>query len=303
MIQLEKTPLVRYEGPGNGWRHIWMKNETCQVSGAFKIRGVANYFRRRKPEAPVVTASTGNHGTAVALLAQDAGLAAYVFIPQTTSARKKDRLRNAGAIIREIDGCYDDCELAARHFARNNHFLFIHSFEEEEIIEGHLSLLQEAEQQQPDIPSIFIPVGGGGLLTAGLRYYDAARLVTGVEYAESPALSCSMAAGRRLYLPVSHGIVEGMMVSQVGSKVFDTLRQPKPQARIVQVSLAQIKQAARLIWTHHCIRCEMAGAAALAAALSAPDEGKDCLCILSGGNIEQSVFEDLIFERHKIDCI
>lgn len=292
MILINKTPLVKYNGPRNGWRNIWLKDETYQISGAFKIRGVANYFKQNNPAVPVVTASTGNHGTAVAIMANQAKLPAYVFIPTHTAEKKKARLRYVDARIKEIDGSYDDCERYARDFARQNQYLFIHSFEEEEIIEGHAGIFGEIEDEQPGIPFLFLPVGGGGLFTAGMRYYSNSRTVTGVEYDDAPALFESVAAGKRVDITVNPGPVEGLSVSRIGVKVFEAYHQYLPKLQLV--SLQELETATCLTWKFNNIKCEMAGAAALAAALAVPGENNDCVCIISGGNIEEELFYSLI---------
>lgn len=292
MISLNRTPLVKYKGPGNGWSNIWFKDETNQVSGAFKIRGVLNYFNTHKPSSPVVTASTGNHGTAVAIIARDFGMPAYIFVPSHIAEKKKERLKDAGANVIEYEGSYDECEAHARQYAAVNGYVFIHSFDDSTIIEGHRSIFNEIEQDMPGIPWMFVPVGGGGLLTAAMRHYPRGRHISGVEFSEAPALQQSLLSGKRISVELTPNPVEGLCVAQIGTQVFNTSMKKHPEIYLTDIE--QIKDAVRLAWVHNGIKCEMAGAAAFAAALQNPIEGGDCICILSGGNIDDELFNSII---------
>ncbi len=292
MILLNRSPLVKYKGVVAGWDNVWLKDETRQVSGAFKIRGVLNYFISNRQKDPVVTASTGNHGSAVAIVASDFGLPAFVFIPSHIAEKKKVRLRQAGAHLVEHDGSYDECEVLARQFAEANGYTFVHSFDDNVIIEGHKSIFDEIEEDHSGISSIFIPVGGGGLLTAALRYYHGDRSIFGVEFSEAPALYESLQKKERLFINIAPNPVEGLCVSQIGEKVFEAAMQHNTVVDIVDID--RIREAMRLVWQHNGIKCEMAGAASLAAALSKQGTGGDCVCVLSGGNIDDDLFNSII---------
>ncbi len=287
-----KTPLVEYKGPHPGWSRVWLKDETAQLSGAFKFRGVASYFANACPQTSVVTASTGNHGTAVAMMARSADLSAHVFVPIHISDNKKGRLRAASATVSEVAGSYQDCEVAARQFSEANGFQFIHSFEEEGVIEGHASLLQEIRLEAPDLPMLFVPVGGGGLLTACLRHVSSQCRVIGVEYSEAPALLQSLTSGFRVTVTTKPDAVEGLSVPQIGNKVFEAGMRCKPE--IALVTLREMERATWLAWHHNGIQCELAGAAALAAALKRNESCGECACVLSGGNVDESLFSFIV---------
>jgi threonine dehydratase len=284
-----RTPVVSLRDSIGSWHNVWLKDETQQVTGAFKFRGNFQCLSDLSSNAAVVTASTGNHGLGLATAAAITGRRATIFAPQSTPDRKRLAIEATGARLVQLNAGYDDCETKARQHAQEHDEQFIHSFDDPRVIAGHASLCVEIDElgYTPDV--VFVPVGGGGLLSACLHHWKTKPLVIGVEVDTAPALSLSLRAKRRITLPAATGWMEGLLVRRVGCTVFElaSLR----QTPVVLVSPMQIARALQVLWYRNQIRAEGAGAAALAAAMNTRIPGaSSCLCVVSGGNIDDAVF-------------
>ncbi len=281
------TPVTTL--PGHGWGNLILKDETQQPSGSFKYRGTSHRVTGLAAGTRIVAASTGNHASGLAVAAADRGLHLRVYVPQSTPDAKRNRINDAGAQTILVDGGYDDCEDAARHNANATGATFIHSFDDTQVIDGHRSLFRECERQCgiPDI--VFVPVGGGGLVTAALREWGSKLRVIGVEYERAPAMQLSLRRGQRITLDSAQGMPEGLLVRRIGQIAFDACRHH--DLEVITVSDIEIQAAMRVLWHQSGIKVEGAGASALAAALGRPDPDRHALCIISGGNIDPATWE------------
>lgn len=287
-----RTPLVSL-GSAHGWRDLLLKDETQQRSGAFKFRGVWQRTGRYPAGTVLVTASTGNHAAALAEAAHARGQHARVYLPAATPAAKVRRVAQWGGETVAVAGGYDDCEAAARADADRGRGVFVHSFDDAGIIAGHRSLFAEAAAQGglPDV--VYLPLGGGGLITAALHEWAAAGVrIVGVEYAGAPAMGASLAAGRRVTLDSAAGLPEGLLVRRIGALAFEACRSGRPD--VVSVEDHELHRAMALLWTHAGIRAEAAGAAALAAALRERGPGRRALAVVSGGNIDETLWQHCV---------
>ena len=285
------TPLVRYLGPSSARQEIWLKDESRQITGAFKARG--NFHRLSKEIGPthVVTASTGNHGLGLAAAAKALGHRATVFLPIDTPAAKRNRLAEFHAEIFMVNADYDGCAIVAREHAARLGAKYIPSFDDDGIIEGHRELCREVDATGLEFDTVFAPVGGGGLVTACVRHWRSGRRVVGVELDQMPAMHQSLELGERVILPATTGPAEGLRVRSVGEIPFSTCM--GAGIPIALVSIGQLQNAVRALWRFQGIRAEESGAASLAAAL-AGGGGHRCLCIVSGGNIDAERFESIV---------
>lgn len=192
-----------------------------------------------------------------------------------------------------VDGDYDSCEAQARVYAIATGSRFIHSFDEVGVIRGHRSLFDEVDEAVGHDSTIFVPVGGGGMLAACLSHRSMRRSrIVGVELDTAAAMHRSLVAGERVRLTHMDGSAEGLMVRQVGRIGYRLARASRTP--IVQVTSAQIDEAIRLLWNHAGIRAEGAGAASLAAALAYAQPAGTAVCIVSGGNIDDNVFASIL---------
>jgi threonine dehydratase len=282
------TPLVPFRGQ-HRWRRLTLKDETRQHSGAFKYRGAWHRTSLLPPESTLVTASTGNHAAGLATAARARGHRLLVFVPHDTPAAKLQRIAGHGAEVRPVAGDYDDCEALARARAAAGHGTFVHSFDDDDIITGHRGLFCEAAEQGglPDV--VYVPVGGGGLVTAALREWAGRGVeVIGVEYEPAPAMRRSLAQGHRVRLTSATGLPEGLLVRQIGRLPFTACR--ASGTGIVTVDDRALHRAMALLWRGNGIRAEAAGAAALAAALAAGDSQRTAMAVVSGGNVDDSTW-------------
>lgn len=285
-----KTPLITMPHRTGG---ILVKDETAQTTGAFKFRGVSAKLLQDSGTGPVCTASTGNHGAAVAAVAEVQGRQAVVFVPADTPTAKTRRIEEACAILIRYEGDYTACAAAAQDWARNNGATYIPSFDDPMIIAGHSSAFREILEATDDLDYAWLPVGGGGFLSAAVTTLPSRTRVIGVELEGADAMRQSLAAGRRLTVDVPRGVAEGLCVRQVGAlpfRIASLARVP-----IVTVSVEQLEQAVRDLWFSAGIRAELAGAAALAAAHAYIDHlpGRH-VTVVSGGNIDAPVFDRIV---------
>jgi threonine dehydratase len=282
-----RTPVTTL--PAHGWHDLAVKDETQQNSGAFKYRGTSHRIAGLAAGTRLVAASTGNHASGLAVAASDRRLPLTVYVPKTIPQAKLDRIQGAGAEAVLVEGGYDDCELAARDAAARTGAIFIHSFDDDLVIDGHRSLFRESAAQfgLPDV--VFVPVGGGGLVTAALREWGDQVRVVGVEYDQAPALQRSLESGRRVVLDRAEGMPEGLLVRRIGEIAFETCT--KYDLEVVTVDDVELQASMRVLWHEAGIKAEGAGAAALAAALGRADPQSRALCVVSGGNIDPAVWQ------------
>jgi threonine dehydratase len=272
-----------------------IKDETKQISGAFKYRGSFHKLGRCAAGRQLVTASTGNHAAGLAHAAAAVRWPLVVFLPDTTPAKKIANARNCGATILLRQGGYDACEVEARAYAAAVGATYVHSFDDEEIIAGHRTLFREIETAWGRPDTAYVPVGGGGLVSAAIMEWGArpVRLV-GVEHADAPAMQRSLRAGRRVTLGRASGFAEGLMVRTVGRVTFGVCADYG--LPVETVTDGELRRAMRILHDEAGIRVEGAGAAALAAALREPDPKRSALCVASGGNVSQRAWDDFTHE-------
>lgn len=284
------TPLARAEELGC---RLYLKDETRQVTRAFKVRGSTRKLERigAAHGVTVVTASTGNHGLGLATAAAAKGTSAVVYVPAATPKIKLQALDEAGAKVVLVDGDYDDAHARAVEAARGVGRTYVSSFDDLDVIAGHRTLFDEIERVIPRPRRLYVPVGGGGLLAAALTSsLGKATEVVGVELDAAPAMHKSLIAGRRVLLPsLDASGAEGLMVRRIGAAPWDVASRARP--RVELVNRTELDEATAWIWRCCDIRAEAAGAASVAAALrdtrsmSPLPRDQGVVCVVSGGNV------------------
>ena len=196
-------------------RTVQLKAENLQRTGAFKIRGAVNTIHSLTPEergAGVVAASAGNHGQAVAWAAREAGITATVFMPQDSPMAKVDATRNYGAQVELAGAGFDESMAAAQEYVESIGATFVHAFEDERVIAGQGTIGLELAEQLPDMGTLVVPIGGGGLaagIAIALRAVRPDVRLVGVQ-AEN---MCPFAGGTEH----RYTIAEGIAVKQPGT--------------------------------------------------------------------------------------
>jgi threonine dehydratase len=285
---IRRTPVVQTDGATLGIPDVSVtfKLELLQHSGAFKARGAfTNLLLREVPPAGVVAASGGNHGAAVAYVAQRLGHPATIFIPSIASPAKIERIRGYGAQLMLGGECYDDALRASEAWAAENGGLRVHAFDQEETIAGQGTLALELEEQAPALETLLVPVGGGGLLAGITSWYrDKVRLVA-VEPERSPTLARALEAGRPVDAEETGLAADSLAPRRVGELTFPIIREYLD--RVVLVSDGEIRAAQAALWEKLRVVAEPGGAAACAALLGGkyqPVPGERIGVVISGGN-------------------
>jgi threonine dehydratase len=265
-------------------RDLLLKAENLQRTGSFKIRGAVNKLSTLSPEeraAGVVAASAGNHGQAVAWAARELGIHATIFMPQDAPMAKVEPTKGYGAEEVLVGIGFEDAMSAAIQRVEETGATFIHAFEDERVIAGQGTIGLELADQVPDVETVLIPVGGGGL-AAGI----------------SIALRATRPGMRLIGVEVRRGgytIADGIAVKQPGELTMGILSETLDE--IVEVTDEEISEAIALLLERSKLLVEGAGAVGVAALLTRKVGGTGSVCaLLSGGNIDPTLLLSVL--RH-----
>jgi len=285
---IRRTPTVDIRGTDVGVdvARLVLKLELLQHTGSFKSRGAfTNLLTHRIPQSGVVAASGGNHGAAVAFAANRLGIDATIFVPTTTPKAKQDRIVSYGARLQLSGNSYVDALEAARTWEANTGALHVHAYDQVETLLGQGTVGLELEQQAPDLDTVLVAIGGGGLI-GGIAAWFAGRVkVIGVEPASAPTLERALHAGHPVDVNVGGVAADSLGARRVGDLMF-----PIAQAyvnRVVLVSDEAIVDAQRRLWDVIRLRAEPGGATASAALLSGayqPTRDERVGVVVCGGN-------------------
>lgn len=265
---------------------IALKLECLQHSGSFKARGAfTNLLTRDVPAAGVVAASGGNHGAAVAYAAMKLGIKATIFVPSISAKAKTDRIRSFGADLVIGGERYADALAASEVFAEKSGALQVHAFNQPETLIGQGTLGREIEADMPDIDTLLVAVGGGGLIGGIAAWYHGRIKIVAVEPEEAPTLNMALAAGQPVDAPAGGVAADSLAPKQVGQLMFPIARDHVGQS--VLVADDAIRQAQKALWDNVRVATEPGGAAAMAAILSGryvPAEGERVAVLVCGSN-------------------
>jgi threonine dehydratase len=285
---IRRTPVIDIDAAdiGLGPGRLSLKLELFQHSGCFKTRGAfANLLTREVPAAGVVAASGGNHGAAVAYAAMVLKLPAKIFIPSVSSQAKVQRIRDYGADLVIEGDLYADALAASEAWAQQTGAMVVHAFDQKETMLGQGTIGMELDQQAPDIDTLLVSVGGGGLI-AGLAAWYAGRIkVIGVEPLAAPTLTRAMQAGHPVDAEAGGLAADSLAPWRVGALVFPIAQ--KLVHHTVLVADEAIHEAQKVLWRVLRIVAEPGGAAAFSALLSGayrPQPGERVAVIICGGN-------------------
>jgi len=262
------------------------KLEFLQHAGSFKTRGAfANLLTRRVPAAGVVAASGGNHGVAVAFAAMKLGVPARIFIPTVASPEKIERIRGVGAELVITGERYADALAASEVWAAESGAMRVHAYDQLETLLGQGTVGLEFEQQCPELDTLLVAVGGGGLIGGVAAWYGGKIKIIGVEPEAAPTLSSALRAGRPVDSPAGGIAADSLAPKRVGELMFPIAQ--KYIDRVILVAEEEIAQAQEALWTVLRIVTEPGGAAAFAALLSRhyqPQPQERLGVLLCGGN-------------------
>jgi threonine dehydratase len=278
---------------------VWLKCENLQRTGSFKIRGAYTRIARlntAQRARGVVAASAGNHAQGVALAASMLGIESTVFMPVGAALPKIGATRGYGATVRLVGETIEGSIEAAREFSASTGAEFVHPFDHPDVIAGQGTAGLEILEQVPDVATVLVCTGGGGLLGGIAAAVKATRpdvTVVGVQAEGAAAWPGSLAGGGPVTLPSMRTIADGIAVGRPGDVTF-----PQVQALvddIVTVSEDALARALLLCLERAKMLVEPAGAAAVAALMEHPRRfATPAVAVLSGGNIDPLVLLHVI---------
>jgi threonine dehydratase len=285
---IRHTPAITVDAADFGLekRPLAFKLEFLQHTGSFKPRGAfANLLTRKAPAAGVVAASGGNHGAAVAFAAMRLGIKAAIFVPKVTTAAKLDRIRAYGAELVVTGEVYAEALAASEARVAQTGALAVHAYDQAETLLGQGSVGLELEADGPEIDTLLVATGGGGLIGGIAAWYGGRVRVVSVEPEAAPTLHDALAAGRPVDAPAGGIAADSLAPRQVGRLMFPIAQQYVAAA--VLVSDDAIRDAQRRLWDVLRVAVEPGGAAAMAALLSGryrPVKDERIAVLLCGAN-------------------
>lgn len=280
---------------------VYLVPENLQRAGSFKIRGAFNRLAKLTPEEKargVVAASAGNHAQGVALAAQRLGIKATVFMPVGATIPKVEATKGYGADVEFFGQTIDEALVAATEFAQKTNAVLIHPFDHPDIVAGQGTLGLEILEKIPDVRTVVVCTGGGGLLAGVALAIKSVRpdvKVIGVQAEKAAAYPPSLAAGTPLTLTKMSTMADGIAVGRPGEVPFEIVKEHVDE--IVTVTEDQLSYAALSVLERAKMVVEPAGAAATAAVMANPKHFEAPVAvILSGGNVDSLLLLRII--RH-----
>jgi threonine dehydratase len=285
---VRRTPVWTLPAGFGHYGPVSLKLEFLQHAGSFKARGAFNTLLSHEiGPAGVAAASGGNHGAAVAYAARQLGIRARIFVPETSSPAKIAVIRAHGAEIAIGGSRYADAQAACDVSVAESGALAVHPFSAESTIAGQGTVAREWDDDQPDLDTVLVAVGGGGLIS-GLASWWAGRVkVVGVEPEGSRALHAALAAGGPVDVEVDSVAADSLGARNVGELVYGICRDSVDHVALVTDDAIRAAQAA--LWRDWRMATEPGGAAALAALTSGayrPRPGERVGVLLCGANVD-----------------
>jgi threonine dehydratase len=294
-LHVRRTPVMDVMLSGVE-RPVALKLELFQHTGSFKARGAfSTVLGRDIPKAGIAAASGGNHGAAAAYAAHVAGVPAHIFVPAIAAPAKVAKIKSYGAIIDQDGATYYDALEKCTRFIAESGALSVHAYDAVPTLLGQGTLGREIQEQLPDIDTLLVAVGGGGLIGGIAAWYRGDVRIVGVEPETCNALHASLAAGKRVTVRPS-----GIAADSLGASFAGELMFPLAQKFIERVALVDdenIRMAQRWLWNHARIITEPGGATAFAALLSGayrPEKDERVCVILCGSNTDPATFAKIM---------
>ena len=294
-----KTDLI-YSPHFSGKNEVYLKTENLQVTGSFKLRGAYFKISRLSDEeksAGIVACSAGNHAQGVALAAQRMGINATICMPDGAPISKVEATKSYGAKVSLVKGTYDDAYQYACKLQEEEHATFIHPFDDPDVIAGQGTIGLEILDQLKDVDVIVVPVGGGGLIS-GVAYAAKSLKpeikVYGVQAKEAASMADSLKYDEQVTLSTVNTFADGIAVKHPGDLTFELIKDYVDD--VVTVTEDEIALAILALIEKQKLIAEGAGAVSIAAILAdkIPVEGKNVVCLVSGGNIDVNILSRVI---------
>lgn len=291
---VRRTPVVDARVVGIGLP-VTLKLELLQHSGSFKARGAFNTLIGTAVGAGgVAAASGGNHGAAVAYAAQQLGHKAHIFVPEIASPAKVQRIAEYGAQIVQRGRSYSEALALCDAFIAETGAVSVHAYDAEPTLQGQGTLARELEDQCPDLDTLLVAVGGGGLIGGIAAWYQSRIRVVAVEPKTCNTFHAARAAGRRIDIAPAGLAIDSLGAARVGELMFAIASAHVSHG--VLVSDDEIRDAQRYLWRALQLITEPGGATAFAALLSGayrPEKDERVGVVICGANTTMDSFAGL----------
>lgn len=280
--------------------NVYLKTENLQRTGSFKLRGAYYKISQLSEEEKahgVIACSAGNHAQGVALAAQASGIPAVICLPEGAPISKVEATRSYGANVVLVPGVYDDAYQKALELRDEKGYTFIHPFDDELVIAGQGTIGLEILDQLDEVEAVVVPVGGGGLISGVAYAIKTLRpdvKVYGVQSEGAASMVTSLEEEKIVCLEDVRTIADGIKVKEPGENTFDLVRNYVDE--IVTVSDDEVAGAILHLIESQKLITEGAGAVSVAAVMydKLPVQGKNVVCLLSGGNIDVTILSKVI---------
>ena len=291
------TPLNEAKNLG---KNVYIKAETLQKTGAFKLRGAYNKIRslsQEERERGVIACSAGNHAQGIALSATTLGIKSVICMPAGAPLSKVEATKNYGAEVVLVPGVYDDAAKEAARLAEEKGYSFAHPFNDPYVIAGQGTIGLEILEQLPEVEQVVVPIGGGGLISGiafAIKALKPSCKVIGVQAAGAASMYSSRQNGGILELPSVSTIADGIAVKRPGDLTFELCQ--KYVDEIVTVKDDEIATAILALMEDQKTVAEGAGATTVAAVMFGKVNVVDrkTVCVVSGGNVDVTTLSRVI---------
>lgn len=277
---------------------IYIKPENLQKTGAFKIRGAYNKINKLTEEEKkrgVIASSAGNHAQGVAYAARELGIKAVIVMPKTTPLIKVQSTKKYGAEVVLYGDVYDDAYQKAKELEAQEGYVFVHPFDDIDVLEGQGTIALEILEEMPDAEVIVVPIGGGGLISgiaAAAKMIKPDIKIIGVEPSGAASATEALKKNKVITLPEANTIADGTAVKRIGDLTFNCIKQYVDE--VVTVDDYELTEAFLLLAEKHKLIAENSGILPLAALKKLSERGKKVVPVVSGGNIDVLMISSMI---------
>lgn len=291
---LIQSPIFSKEA-GN---EVYIKPENLQKTGSFKIRGAYNKITNlsdKEKKKGVIASSAGNHAQGVAYGAKESGIKAVIVMPKSTPLIKVESTKQYGAEVVLHGDVYDDAFKKAKELEEKEGYIFVHPFDDEDVIYGQGTIALEILEELPETDIILVPIGGGGLISGiacAAKILKPEIKIIGVEPDGAASAYEAIKEDKVIELKEANTIADGTAVKKIGNITFEYIK--KYVDEIITVSDYELMEAFLLLVEKHKIIAENSGILSLAALKKLKEKNKKVVSVVSGGNIDVLMISSMI---------
>ena len=292
--QLIYSPIFSKES-GN---EVFIKPENLQKTGSFKIRGAYNKISNltdAEKKRGVIASSAGNHAQGVAYGAKESGIKAIIVMPKSTPLIKVESTKQYGAEVILHGDVYDDAFKKAKELEEKEGYVFVHPFNDEDVLDGQGTIALEILEELPETDIILVPIGGGGLISGiacAAKILKPEIKIIGVEPDGAASAYEAIKEDKVIELKEANTIADGTAVKKIGNTTFEYIK--KYVDEIITVSDYELMEAFLLLVEKHKIIAENSGILSLAALKKLKEKNKKVVSVVSGGNIDVLMISSMI---------